>query len=213
MTILYNFASRERPEKFFKCLDNIQDMSESKEYFVVAKLDEDDPFAEQYKQRIDEYPELTVRWGSSLNKVHAINRGLSGLLDYDILMNHSDDMYFIKYGFDSEVRDAFEDWDGLVHFPDQKAGSALITYAMMHKNYYESNGYVYHPAFESVYADNFQQLQAKKINKYKFVNKNILEHRHAIWGLDVKDSLLERTENPITYEKDRQTFERLKITL
>lgn len=188
-------------------------MSESDDYFVWAKLDSDDivmnneAAIEKIKK---EYPEVTVKWGLSNNKVHAINRGLEDLPDYDILCTHSDDMFFTAYGFDNDIREAFKDWDGLVHFPDQKAGAALITYPMMHRNYYNGLGYIYHPDFANVYCDNFQHLQAQKLGKYKFVNKNILEHRHPIWGFGEKDALLTRTEEPIGYGKDHETFLRLK---
>lgn len=210
MRICYNFASRERPEKFFRCLDNIQDMSATENYFVWAKLDDDDPAKDKYLQHISEYPELTVKWGSSNGKIHAINRSLEDLPTYDVVCTHSDDFWVTEFGFDNEIREAFKDWNGLVHFPDQVAKEKLITYPIMHHDYYNELGYVYHPDFFSVYADNFQHFQAQCKGKYKFVNKQILEHRHAIWGFGVKDALLERTEDPVNYKKDHETFLRLK---
>lgn len=213
MTICYSFPSRERPHKFFAALNNIQDMSESKDYFVVAKLDLDDVTMnnDEVKEKIaKEYPEVIVKWGYSKSKIDAINRGMEDLPEFDVLCLHSDDMKFIEWGFDAEIRDAFKDWDGLVHFPDGHVNEKLITYSMMHVDYYKQLGYIYHPSFMNVYCDNFQQEQAKRLNKYKFVNKNILEHRHPIWGYGVADDLLKRTENPEGYRQDHETFLRLK---
>ncbi len=210
MRIAYIFPSRERPEKFIKCLDNIKMYSESDNYFVWAKLDNDDPFKERYCDIIANYPEGTPIWGESKNKVDAINRGLENIPHFDILCLHSDDMWFTSYGYDNDIREAFKDFEGLVHFPDQVAKEKLVTYAMTSRGYYYELGYIYHPAFNNVYCDNFQMLQAKKLGKYKFVNKQILEHRHPIWGFGEKDALLIRTEDPIGYKIDHQTFERLK---
>jgi hypothetical protein len=121
-------------------------------------------------------------------------------------------MWFVKEGFDLDILEAFKDFKGLVHFPDQVAGSRLITYAMMHKDYYDLDGWIYHPLFNSVYADNFQQDLAKKRGLYKFVDKPILQHRHSIWGYGEPDALLRKTENPENYQKDKQIYLSLKKT-
>lgn len=211
MKICFVFPSRERPDKFFRCLDNIQDMvSESDNYCVIAVLDNDDPSKEDYEKSLHEYPEVEARWGLSANKVAAINRELNNLPEAAIICLHSDDMWFTKFGFDEEIREAFKEWDGLVHFPDQVAKEKLITYTMMHRDYLSSLGYIYHNDFNNVYCDNFQHLQAQKLGKYKFVNKQILEHRHSMWGFGMADDLLRRTEEPIGYRKDHETFIRLK---
>ena len=210
MKIAYIFPSRERPEKFFNTIDTIKCFSESDNYFVWAKMDDNDPAAEKYKERLSEYPEVSVVWGESKNKVDAINRGLGNIPPFDILCLHSDDMFFNSYGFDNDIREAFKEFNGLVHFPDGHVNERLITYPMMHREYYKSLGYIYHPDFLNVYCDNFQMLQAQMLGKYKFVNKKILEHRHPIWGFGQADELLKRTENPEGYKKDHETFLRLK---
>lgn len=214
--ILYKFCSRERPNKFFACLDNIISSARHNNYIILCSLDTDDVSMnnDEVKEQLSNYGNrIKVCWGTSENKVSAINRDVEQVEDWDILLNHSDDMWFTKFGFDLDVLEAFENFDGLVHFPDQKAGNKLITYAMMSRGYYDLHGYIYNPEFESVYCDNFQQDQAKALGKYKFVDKQILEHRHFIWGYGHKDELLERTENPRTYAKDRDTYHRLKSSL
>ena len=207
--ICFIFASRERPEKFFKCLDNIQDNSMSENYFVWAKLDTDDPKADEYRKRIDEYPELTVKWGLSEGKIHAINRDLEDLPDFYILCNHSDDMVFTEFGFDDVIRQ-YCGLDDFVHFPDGYAEERVCTYSIFGKDYFKRFGYIYHPDYFSVYSDNEQTDVAKILGKHKFVNKRILRHEHPVAGYGKPDALLRRTEAAEFYQKDRQTYLRRK---
>lgn len=213
MKLLYKFASRSRPKKFFDCLDNIQSLARHDDYLILCSLDKDDESMNtpEVIKKLSTYKKVMPIWGLSTSKISAINRDIDLIpSDWDILLNHSDDMVFIKEGFDLDVIEAFQNFDGLVHFPDQKAKEMLITYAMMSKGYYERYGYIYHPAFESVYCDNYQQHVSKMTNSYKYVDKQILIHAHHAWGFGEADDLLRKTENPVTYQKDKETFIRLK---
>lgn len=213
--ILYNFATRERPEKAINCIENIISMSRHDDFLIliIADMDDDSMFNQEMVDRINSYPKVKLSFGTSTGKINAINRDVFMAGDFDILCNHSDDMHFIKEGFDLDILESFENYKGLCHFPDQIAGDKLITYAMMHSDYYNLDVYIYNPLFMSVYADNYQQDVAKKRNLYKFVDKKILEHRHSIWGYGEPDELLKRTENPIMYAQDKVTYERLKSLL
>jgi hypothetical protein len=46
---------------------------------------------------------------------------------------------------------------------------------------------------------------AKRLGRYKFVNEKILEHRHYINGMGVKDMQYRKTE--ATYHLDKRTFD------
>lgn len=213
MHILYNFATRSRKDKAFACIDNIISLSRTDNYHIHLTLDVDDDTMNttEVRDKIASYGDkVSAHWGISHSKVSAINRdiGLCGD-EWQILCNHSDDMWFVKEGFDVDIVEAFEGFNGLVHFPDHKVKEALITYAMMHRDYYNIDGHIYHPDFDNVYCDNYQQHVAKARNKYKFVDKHILEHRHVAWGYGVADELLKKTENPEGYKKDHQTLNRL----
>jgi|ERR1700733_1107461 len=211
--ILYSLASRSRPEKLIGCIENIIGLSKHDNYIILLTLDVDDVTVanKDFNDKLKSYGEkVKPVYQFSKNKIDAINKNIWMVPDADIICNHSDDMFFIKEGFDLDILEAFDNFDGLVHFPDQ-IQNRLITYAMMSKSYYDIDGYIYHPDFFSVYADNFQQDVAVSRGKYKLVNKNILEHRHFTWGYGVKDELLLQTENPNVYEMDRLTYSRLKL--
>jgi hypothetical protein len=223
MKLTYSFPSRSRPVKFFAALDNIRSMSSSNNYEVIAKLDIDDKtFTDRFKARLSEYPEVIVKWGKSKNKVHAVNRDLEGMTG-EILMLHSDDMVFIKRGFDDLIRKEFGNnlyvhraiqgtiyeeplFDGLLHFPDGFANERVCTYSIMHVSYYKRFGYIYHPDYISMWCDNEQTEVAKKLNKYKFVSEQILQHEHPVLGHVPKDEMYQKDGK--FYRMEEVTFKR-----
>ncbi len=211
MRILYKFPSRSRPHKFFAGLDNILSLAQHADFEILCSFDLDDVTInnDEVRTRLLSYPKVRYYYGSSKTKIQAINADMDKVGDYDVLLVHSDDMCFTVPGFDLSIIKAFENWHGLVHFPDQTAKERLITYPMMHRKYFERDGWIYHPDFKSVYADNFQQDLAKRRGMYKFVNQNILIHKHSMWGFGVHDALMLRNENGENYHKDKLVWQRL----
>lgn len=208
MKITYSFASRSRPDKFFAALDNIREMSASDNYEVIAKLDTDDKEMTTHGvlTRLLRYPEVKVKWGTSKNKVHAINRDLEDMTG-EILMCHSDDMVFIKHGFDDIIRQEMSR-DMYLHFPDGYANNRLSTYSIMHRDYYRRFGFIYNPAYNSVWCDNEQMDVAKLLKRYKYVDKQIFEHVHPSAGKAKKDPQYSKTEQ--FYQVDKATYMKRK---
>jgi hypothetical protein len=191
--ITYNFASRSRPEKFLAALENIREMSASDNYEVIAKLDSDDydTISHLLKNKKN-YPEVTVYFGKSESKVHAINRDLEAVTG-QIICNHSDDMFFTVKGFDDIIRREMEP-DTYLHFPDGYTNERLCTYSIMHVDYYKRFNYIYNPNYKSLWCDNESMEVAKILGRYKYVDEKILEHRHPAWGHGEKDAQYRKTE-------------------
>lgn len=212
MRILYKFASRSRPDKFFACLDNITSLAGNDDYQILATLDIDDPsmFNDEIKEKLKNYPKVKAYWGTSKNKIDAINRDMDFADPWDILINMSDDMLFIKPGFDLHIIQDFQEFglDTLMHYPDNKAGHLLITMAIMGKTYYDRFGYIYNPEYKSLFCDNEQQEVAKMLGKYQLVRKRLFDHNHPAWGLCEKDAQYIHTES--FYYEDQETFNRRK---
>lgn len=208
--ITYIFPSRNRPAKFFKAIDNIIQLSVSANFEIIAVIDLDDELmcTNEVKGRISNYPQVRPYYGISTGKVDAINRELDKISgDTEILALHSDDFIFIKHGFDYDIREAFNDeYKGLVHFPDQHTNKKLITYPLMHIDYFNRFGYIYHNDYISVRCDGEQMEVAKKLNQYKYVEKNIMEHYHYRWNLDTPDELMKINENPVLYRHDKLVY-------
>lgn len=212
MRICYAFPSRSRPDRFFRTLENIQDMSMSPDYFIWVKLDEDDESMNNdvVKERLQEFPDVTVRWGLSKGKVDAINRSMEDLPSCDIVIIMSDDIVWDVFGFDDEIRSAFQkhfpNLDGTVHFQEFNAKDRTIIVSMLGINLYKQLGYLYWPEYESVYPDNDFTEMTRKMGKYAYEPKIIFSHRHPIWGHVPWDTQYRNTERPEVYKKDREVF-------
>lgn len=213
MKITYIYASRSRPDKFFAALDNIFSLSFLHNFEIIAALDYDDPIMnnDEVRERLLWYhPKVKPYYGISTGKVNAINREIGNISkDTSIVCCHSDDMVFIKRNYDLDIIEAFKNFSGLVHFPDQ-VKRKLCTYAMLSKDYLDLDGWIYHPKFISVYCDDFQQQLAIKRGRYKFVDKKILEHRHHFWGFGPQDELSKQTDSMMVYAEDSATLNELK---
>lgn len=215
MTILFNFASRSRPTQFFQALDNIIVNCASNDYFIVAKLDDDDMAMNDplVRQKIaDNYPMVIVKWGLSTSKVHAINRDLNDgdLPKWSILVNVSDDMRFNTYGFDDIIRKHMpENLDALLHFPDDYAMERVCTCAIMGYRYYQRDMFVYNPGYYSMWCDDEQTDVAKGRGCYIYVPGVMeIEHLHYTnMGKAGKDALYRRND---TYLADKQIYEQRK---
>lgn len=213
MRILYKLATRARAHKIFNVLDNITSMARHDDYHILITADTDDEtmFNKEVNERINAYPNTTVLYGTSTSKVNAINRDMQLYTDWDILINMSDDMEFIMPGFDTAILNDYAKFpvgDVFLHYPDQAAGAALCTMSIMDKQYYDRDGYIYHPDYKSLFCDNEAQEVAKLRGRYIFIKRRLFNHNHPAWGLAPMDALMVHTES--FHLEDKATFERRK---
>lgn len=211
MTICYSFASRQRPDRFFETLDNIIQMSAQQNHFIVAKLDTDDPTMnnDAIKARIDSYPGVLVRWGTSRSKIHAINRDLEDLPPWDVMVCASDDMRFRTHGFDDLIRQHMPaDLDGFIHLQDDYAKERVATVSILGRKYYERDNAIYNEAYYSMWCDDEETEKAKIRGKYILVPDIHIEHLHYTNNAKAKkDELYWRND---TYNADKKIFEQRK---
>ncbi len=213
--ILYKFASRSRPEKFFKAIDNIKSLAKAENYHILATLDSDDLTMnnDTVRQRIiaDYSDVVSMSWGTSTNKIHAINRGMDIDLPYTIIVVMSDDMEFIQPGFDLEIINDFNthfpDYDGVLHYPDGSPNSTTMTMSIMGKAYYDRFGYIYHSTYESVCCDMEAQEVAALLGKIIFIDKKLFVHKHPVWKLAPMDDQYRKTESPQVHNRDRANYD------
>lgn len=211
MKILYKFASRSRPDKLLAALNNITTMARHDNYELQVTADMDDSSMVAIKDRIEWFPNTFVTYGTSNGKVDAINRDLGLFQDWDILINMSDDMEFIQAGFDQIILKDYASLplgDVFMHYPDQAAGQALCTLSIMDRKYFDRFGYIYHPDYKSLFADNEAQELAKLLGRYKYFKTRLFNHNHPAWGLAPMDALMVHTES--FHAEDKATYERRK---
>lgn len=213
MKILFKLASRSRPLKLFSCLENINKRVKDKDnYKILCTLDKDDIMMNNtaHINKLSEYHNTEFIFGESKSKIDAINRDMQGR-EFDILINTSDDMDFVVFGFDEVIRNDmakhFPDTDGALHYNDNtKAGDHLMTMSIIGKKYYDRFGYIYHPDYTSLWSDNEATSVAKLLNKYKYLPTVLFHHNHPGWGKAQYDNQYLRTES--FYNKDKEVFER-----
>lgn len=209
LKILIKFPSRGRPDRFFialdSCVNNIQDRAN---YHVSCTLDEDDSAMNNSDviARIHEYENVSIEWGLSKSKIDAVNRSMPDY-PWDVVIVHSDDILFTFYGFDTIVRDAFDDGlDWLVHIPDNDAKSALAVVYIAGKRFYERFGYIYNPVYKSLFCDNEIMEISKAIGRYKYVDiPGIIFHANAAYGHMERDEMFNRQQE-IGWTEDQKTY-------
>ncbi len=201
--ILFNFASRSRPQKCFDALCNVASMATSQDYKIILKLDKDDPELPKYKD-CEQF--ATVKLGRSASKVNAINRDVD-MTGFDILVNLSDDMRFLVPGFDDTIRQLCTP-DTFLHLPDQYAKMEVATMTIIGAEYYNRFKYIYHPTYMSFYCDEEATIIAKKLDRYVLGPTGIIEHRHPAAGAGKDDVVYRRNQR--YWNLDKRNFHNRK---
>lgn len=209
MRILFKYPSRGRPSRFFDGLDSIyNNIADKNNFHVACTLDVDDLAMnnEEIGNRIRAYGNISIQWGLSENKVHAINRDMPEY-DWDILILMSDDMRVTFYGFDEAVRNCFSDGlDWHIHLPDQDEKEKLPVLYIAGKDFFNRFGWIYNPVYLSLFPDTELMHVAKHLGRYKFVNwPGMFEHLLPAYGHLPEDRQW-REQQDIGWTVDHKTF-------
>lgn len=117
--ILFNFASKTRPGKFNRLVDQIYEYC-SQPFTILAKVDDDDPTKDQY-----DLSRVVHVGGVCSSKIEAINKGIPPD-GWDIITDISDDFVFTRKGFDHIIRQHCGS-DDYLHFPEPFADNQART--------------------------------------------------------------------------------------
>lgn len=222
MKLLFKFATRSRPQKFFSCLENIINMVDDQYNFTVLvsyDLNDESMLFENIKGKIRaigetlKNPEAVLMCaGNSKNKIDAINRDMERAGEWDILINTSDDMVFAKQGFDNIIRGDmnthFPDLDGFLHYNDGNQKDRVCTMSIMGRKYYERFNYIYHPDYQSVWCDSEATEVAQMLGKHRYLGdeKILFKHLHPAWGLSEYDEQYRKTEHHSVWVHDENVY-------
>lgn len=215
--ILFKYTSRGRKDLFFRGLRSIvENLANREDYHILCTFDEDDLDMnnDEVLRMLSGYYNLTFYFGTSTSKISAINNDIEKFPDFDVLVNFSDDQIFTVKGFDDIIRkdieDGFPDGDCFIHYPDGNTKDLLPTMSVMDYKYFSRTNYIYNPAYLNVYCDNHELDIARILGRHKFIDKRIFDHLHPCFGLAAWDEQYQISENPISYQKDRETYEAFK---
>lgn len=213
MKLLFKLASRSRPERFFKVLDNIVSRVLCKEddYLIYATLDEDDATMNtpQVKEKMSRYSRVLPVYGTSTGKIDAINRDMDILTyPWDICFVVSDDFLFVQDGFDqiviTDMKQYFPDGDGFLHYPDGTDAEKIPTMSIFDKKYYDRDKYIYFPSYLSLWCDNEAMWVARIRRRYKYIDNLIFDHYHPVHNKAEWDEQYRKQQG--LYHLDEQTF-------
>lgn len=211
--ILFKYTSRSRPENFERGLKSIIDnLSQPDKAVILVSLDKDDARLPEYEELVKKYFDKTtirVFTGISANKISAINRDLNSVkIDWDILVNMSDDMVFSSYGFDDIIRISFYKEDLFLHFNDGYQKDNVSTMSIMDRKYYDQFKYIYHPDYKSVWCDVEATDVAFALGCYKYMGDSlqIFEHLHPALGKAQYDEQYRASENLDVWGEDLKTI-------
>ncbi len=204
--ILFKLATRSRPEKAKKAIQNIIMLCQSMNYTILVSIDEDDESMFGFS-----YPDdnVFIVRGTSKNKIDAINRDMDIFEGWDILINTSDDMEFQIKGFDNIIRQDFKgNFDQVLHYTDGNQHANIMTMSIMGFDYYNRFGYIYHPDYKSLWCDAEATEVAHLLGKYQYMgdSKVLFRHMHPAWGLADYDEQYRKTESQEMWQSDYHLF-------
>ncbi len=111
-------------QKAYNSILNIMEMCQSDNYTILLSCDFDDAAMKNFKFNDSR---VVICYGTSKNKIDAINRDLEVIKDWDILINTSDDMVFTTKGFDNIIRQDFAgNLDQVLHYSDGNQKENII---------------------------------------------------------------------------------------
>jgi hypothetical protein len=215
MKLLVKFPTRNRKNKFFKVLRQYQNLCEDLDntYFLIT-LDNDDESmnSSDVEDIFNTFKNVKVIYGTSNSKIHAVNRDIELVNDWDIVLLASDDMTPKVKGYDNIIRNKmkefYSDTDGILWFNDGFQGEKLNTLCILGKKYYKRFNYIYHPDYKSCWSDNEFMEVGKILKKQTYIDSVIIKHEHPDWGYGNRDQI--HTNNINDYQYDLGVYNRRK---
>jgi hypothetical protein len=211
MKLLIKFPTRNRKNKFFTVLKQYQRLCEDIEntfFLITLDNDDDEMNSPEVADIFTTFKNIKYVYGDSTSKIHAINRDLETVDEWDIVLLASDDMTPKVKGYDNIIRNKmkehYPDTDGVLWFNDGHQGNNLNTLCILGKKYYERFNYIYHPEYKSVWSDNEFMLVGNILKKQTYFDEVIIEHEHPDWGYGKRDNI--HQVNSTNESHDRNLF-------
>ena len=153
-----------------------------------------------------------IYYGNSTTKIQAVNADIDSVSwPWDIVVVVSDDMVPQLKGYDDVIRNHmlanFPDTDGILWTNDGTQGHKLNTITILGRVMYNSFGYLYHPAYKSLFCDTeFTDLcNGPLASKCSYVPYMLIRHEHPGTGFPEKgDALYARNQK--YWAEDMETY-------
>lgn len=211
MKFLVKFPTRSRPQIFQRVLhqwiSRTKNLSRIKWLFTI---DTDDVSMEGWSAPPAIIDNSIIDWGISKSKIDAVNRGmhLAGC-DWDTVVLASDDMVPYDLAWDDAI-----EWEmkqlscEVLHQNDALAGQKLNTLSILSQRTYKRFGYLYHPDYYSLFADNEFTEVTQNWGVAKYTDRIII--RHGWTNITTYDRLHARNTTGPVHERDCRVWQARK---
>lgn len=209
--ILVKFPSRERPVQFMDRLNRMVSMVEKvSDLYFLFSFDQNDVSMYPVQKLLTETGlNGEIHFGHSKSKIDAVNRDIEKVKEpWDILFVMSDDMVCEVKEWDSIIRGSLALRGGLHWWPDGYQKD-IVTLPVMSRDYFNRDGFVYHPSYFSTHCDNEQTDRA--VERGEIVKHDLVLFRHAHPANDASvkgDSL--HVKNEMAWHRDEANYQRRK---
>lgn len=161
----------------------LSNLSGLHEVEYILSIDSDDPQQEEY---LNAACDLIVV-SNNKNLVQASNAGAKESKG-DIIVLVSDDFQCFK-NWDIAIVKALQGKSGVLKTFDG-VQKWIVTLVIMTRDYYDSQGYIYHPSMEHLFADTYLTHKADVEKKLIIRNDIVFNHNHySVKGGTKKDSV------------------------
>jgi hypothetical protein len=215
MKISVKIPSRGRPNELIETLNrwSIYAHNISQVEFIVS-LDNDDETMKNPEiiAQLIKIPNCKYFFGNNKSKQEAVNADLDKVTG-DIIFHICDDVICEQMGWDDKIikdmKENFPHLNGVLHYPDGIQDEKICTHPVIGKNYLKKFGYISHPSYKSLWADNEFTEVAKHLGKIKYIDTKFFEHDHPMKGNRKADALNSRDDANFGPDQ-RNYFDRLK---
>lgn len=191
LKILFKFPCRGREASLFESLDSLDRNIRDRENYLISltlDTDDDDLNRPDVINRLMTFSNVSIEWGLSDSKVHAINRSMPDY-DFDVIICWSNDQFATFFGFDDHMRTSIlnkfgnDGMDALCHFGEPDSREALNVLYVATRKYYDRFGFIYHPSYKSLWCDNETLEIGKMLGRYHYFGiEGLYEHRNPAYN-------------------------------
>lgn len=206
MTTLVKFPSKSRPRLFASTFAKWY-ADESVRFLIT--LNRDDETLGEYIRTLALYDQsrIKIRQTDVKSKIEAVNDGVAEE-DWELCILAADDMLPQFENYNTHVKrlftENFPDGDGVLHLNDGIRGEGLNTLPILDRRYFDRTGYIYHPAYTSVFADDEFTEVSRRLGRAKYVDAILIKHEWI--GRHGRDELCDWNES--FYAADQEIFEK-----
>lgn len=168
--------TRNRPDNIIRLWESIKDTADNLDDIeLITYIDNDDTSYESLNVPMTRVRGDRIVLSEMWNKCYEASRG-------EILMHCGDDLVFKTKGWDTKVKDKFDEFSDRIVFVFGNDGSGVHdgnfgTHGFLHRRWVEAVGYFVPPYFSSDYNDTWLNDVARIIGRHVHIDI-LTEHMH-----------------------------------